>query len=143
MEFYLCRAMEVARLLESDLERLHAHEEKERIFREWDTQTQTFGKPENRIRRALFPSEIQECFKIPTLKDIWGIPETDQAQQAHAHRIRTELRALELSPKHDFLVMSVDEVHAFDKRVAKAVSEGKINFSYQGGPGRGRLRDSL
>lgn len=135
MEEYLCRAMEVARLTDIELERLQEHEKRERVLSVY------MGEP-MKIRKILRPFEIQMALKLCTLKEQYGIPESDDSSQAeHNKRLRKELKDLNLTPKHgDFSVMDVIQIHPWDWKVREAVKAGKISFYYQsGGMGKKRL----
>ena len=145
MEEYLCRAMEVARLTDSELERLQNHEKKDRVLKEFDPITNTFKKQELRIRKILRPFEIQECLKLCTLKEQYGIPvDDDFHQNMHNQRLRKEMKDLKLTPLYDFHVHEVDKIHPWDWEVKEAVKAGKISFYYQsGGMGKKRVEEEL
>lgn len=143
MEYYLCRAMEVCRLTEEQLQKLQQHELKERFFEEWDQKTQTFGKATTRSIRCLYPFEIQECFKLPTLKEQYGIPEVEAAASAHNQRLRLEFKKHELAPKFDLSVLNVSAIHSFDYLIREADGKGLLNLHYQGGSTKRRLTEEM
>lgn len=145
MEYYLCRAMEVARLTEDEFIRLQNHEKKGRYFKDWDNLNQTFGNPVDRTKRTLMPFEIQDCLKLKSSREIWGVPDHEQAQSAHSQRLRSRLDALKIAPKHDFHNSQVDLIHEFDSKVRDSVAGGEIDFAFQytGSNSRGRVKDSL
>lgn len=143
MEFYLCRAMEVARLLPDQVERLHAHELSNRQMIEYDPTTETCKEFALRKIRCLMPYEIQDAFHLPPLREHYRIPGKDSDQAGHNQRLRLEFRKLDLVPKGGELsALDPFDVHAFDVKVRSAVMLGKINFAFQGG-GRGRTRDEF
>lgn len=143
VEYYLCRAMEVARLTDEQLARLQAHEKKPRVGREWDTKTQDFKTFEDRIVRCLNPWEIQSCLGLPTLKEHWAIPDNDMALAMHNQRLRNQLRNAEMGggekknlvPLRDFSILgieNVEAVHRFDLEIKRSV----ISFRFQFGSGK-------
>lgn len=143
MEYYLCRAMEVSRLTEEQLRSLQSYEKKERYFTEWDERTQTFGKATDRKVRCLYPHEIQDCFKLCTLKEHYGMPEVEAAQSVHNQRLRVEFKKNHFSPKFDLMIMDISNVHEFDDVIREADRKGLLNLHYQGGVTKRRVTDGM
>lgn len=135
--------MEVARLSSDQLERLHEHESKDRIFEDYDQRTNTFAKSTVRQRRSLMPFEIQEIFKLCSLKVKYQVPEVDTAQSAHNQRLRMAMKSLGIAPDYDLSVLNVDAVHAFDRSVISAVESGKLQFHAEMASRGRRLKEQL
>lgn len=133
MEYYLCRAMEVCRLSEDQLNRLHTHEASERLVKNFNPALGTYEQIENRGQRCLMPYEIQARFNLPTLKEVYLIPEDDAAQSTHNQRLRGDMRKFDLVPIVDLSTLNVEKVHDFDFKVKKLNDELKLDFVYRGG----------
>jgi|GEM_PF-6498861 len=124
MEFWLARAMQVAAIEDEEtVQRLHAVEEKRgHCLANWN---------------------IQELFKLKTIKDTHHIPEDDELQARHNRRIANELQRRNfLHTESGELVSSVCRraTHSFDWAVFKRKNE--IVWEYSGGEAkRGRLRN--
>ena len=125
MEYYLCRAMSVCQLDNEQLMALYAHE--------------------NNIGRALYPFEIQEIFKQPTLKEYYGIPvENDIAQDNHNQKLRTQFRKLGLKPKNgDLSTNNLEEIKTFDEKVRDAFDTLALNLEFSFGKAKKRNVDQL
>lgn len=144
MEYYLCRAMEVCRLSEEQLSSLHLHESSERVVKDFNPKLGTFASVEYKSSRCLMPYEIQSKFKLPLLKEVYLIPENDNAQSSHNQRLRNEFRSLELIPKGgDLSTLDVERVHSFDKSIREFNNQMKIDLVYRGGRERKRMSDEL
>ena len=140
MEYYLCRAMEVCRLSEDQLYWLHNHEIKSRLIQEIDPITLEPTKFKGRDKRCLFPWEIQECFDLPTLKEVYGIPDNDVAQSGHNQRLRGMFRKKGLIPiGGDLVITDVETIHAFDEKV-RLDPELDLQFRYTGEGKKGRKK---
>jgi hypothetical protein len=110
----VARAMEVARLSPTELSELH--------------------RIENAMGRCLIPGEIQERFRLSSLKVAWRIPNLPSQQRRHSSRILTALHAHGCFDNNGGSVnlANVSATHIFDAKVAALVREGQINFAYQG-----------
>lgn len=117
MEYYLCRAIEVVRLSNEQLMQLQMKE--------------------RNLKRVLYPFEIQECFKLPTLKETWEIPNDDQAMTSHNNKLRKELKGLGFAPIYDFVSSDVDLIHEYDMKIKNST----IDFLYS--RTSKRVRDSV
>lgn len=144
MEYYLCRAMEIARLTESQLQDLQEHEKKERILKDFDQLTGEYRKNQIRERRCSMPYEIQAMFSLVPLKEIWCIPFDDlSAQAAHSSRLRGELKKI-IAPLSDLPVVNVKDIHDFDIKIRNMFNSGEVDFVYSGGKKeRKRLTDGI
>lgn len=139
MDFYVNRAMLIACLNPHQIIALHAKERS--------------------MGRILAPFEVQSILGVPTIKEMFGIPEDESAQSQHANRIRSELLARKvaediqlvdsegriektLKPWEGITESVPERVHDYDIRVQSAAEEGKILFAYEGpSSGGGKLRD--
>ena len=112
MEYYLCRAMEVCRLDHEQMIQLHVKE--------------------RNIERGLNPYEIQEIFKLPTLKEHYGIPQdNDSAQANHNQKLRMKFRELGLKPQHgDLAYGDLRALEDFDFKVRKAHDELSLDLQF-------------
>lgn len=134
MDFYISRAMDIARLDFGQIRRLHEREQE--------------------IGRCLSPIEIRERFRLPSLKDTWNIPDgrdgkTSAAQESHTLRLGEELM------RGGFLQGNGGAIepggssgaewslHNYDMRIFKAVQDGKINFTFKGSGRKGSLLDEV
>jgi len=125
--------MEVCRLSEDVLSRLHAHELSERYLQDYDSLTGTFKKNEKKEVRCLMPFEIQEMFNLPPLKQVYMIPEVEAEQSSHNQRLRNEFRLAGLVENgRDLSVVNVLEVHAFDRKAKEANDALKIDLVFRG-----------
>lgn len=143
MEFYLARAHDIARLEPVQIELLHSFELKDSIGVNWNRQTGTHAVFVKRTPRCLLAHEIQEGFRIPSIKDHFQIPEDDSFQSMHVQRIRSRMKELNLVPLKPLIPLAVEATHLFDESLRGVVDELKIDFMFQGrSPGR-RLKDRL
>lgn len=125
MEYYLCRAMEVCRLNEEQLIQLYTKEKN--------------------TRRGLNPCEIQELFKLPTLKEHYGIPpENDNAQANYNQKLRIKFRECELRPGgEDLSYGDLEKLKEFDSKVRRAFDELKLDFQFSLGKAGKRAIDEF
>lgn len=122
MEYFLCRAMEVARMSLQQLDQLHHHERKV----------------------CLMPHEIQHLFGLPPLRDVYLIPEDEAAQARHNQRLRARFRELKLHPPGgDLSICDGEAVHRFDKRFRFELEQGNLDLVYSAGGRRSRLKEDL
>lgn len=121
MEYFICRALEIARLNEEQLIAMQVKEDN--------------------LGRALLPGEIQEIFSLPPLKEHYQIPEVEAAQSQYNQKVAGDLRrnGLYLTNTRD-----IEELHAWDNKVRQASDELKVDFTFRFGGGRKRkLSDQL
>lgn len=131
MEYYLCRALEVARLDDSQLALLHKHEKSVESKRGYDYQTQTYESVNPRAPRALTPFEIQQMFNLPTLKEHYCIPSDENTLSVHMDLVRKQLRAKNLVPlSGELSSFEVEKVHNFDANIREEVTNGIVSFFY-------------
>lgn len=121
MEFYICRAMDIARLNYGQIRLLHDHERE--------------------LGRCLFPSEIRTKFQLPSLKDTWHMPDAKDSKsvaglEAHAKRVANEIFKADcfignggrIEPSG---ISGEDSpVHIFDHKIFHATEDHAINFTY-------------
>lgn len=144
MEYFLCRALEVCRLSQSEIEKLHEHEKSDRILKKYDASKGTFGEMQMKIPRCLMPHEIQSMFNKPLLKESYLIPEDQTLQSVHFNRLRNEFRAIDLIPKGgDFSAQNIEAIHFFDESVIHASNALKVDLVFRGKEKKGRLSSSF
>ena len=143
MEYYLCRGMELARLSQDQLYKLHEHEKSERTIIEYDPMM-GIGKTMPKDSRALMPYEIQQIFNLPPLKETWQIPDRDPQQAEHSARLRKDFRSHGLLPEYgDLKTGRVDVVHEWDDKFLSVFERGAIDLIYHGQRKRGKLSDDI
>ncbi len=120
MEFYLCRALEIARLTAEQLSVLHEAETKKGLG-------------------CLAPSGIQSTFGLTTLKEHYKVPVGGKAAErlAAAHWLRCAGLLADRQYLSGFMPPAVvlqegniEAVHLFDSRIFQAVLGGKLTFMY-------------
>lgn len=123
MEYALCRAFEVSRLVSEDLIRIHT---KERA-----------------IRRCLLPFEIQEMLGLPPLKERYQIPEHEGSQGKHAQFVRGLMRKHDMIPKDgDFNITDFERIHIQDEKIQRLNLDLELTFKGTA-PKKRRLVDEL
>lgn len=120
MEYFLCRAMDISRLLPEEIEKLQAKE--------------------RNMGRGMAPFETSHFLEKGTIRDHWGIPDDEGAMKRHNERIREGLGVIGLKPKYDFSVTDVEKIHEWDWKVYQASNELKIDMAFQERKGR-RLKE--
>lgn len=144
MEYYLCRAMEVARLSMDQLFQLQAHEKKDRRIVEFDPLSGETLKVNEKSTRCLMPYEIQEMFKLPTLKETWNIPSVETLQEQHNINLRKQFRERGMIPRGgDFNLTNTADIHDFDERVKHEINNSNLDFICHVGSSKRRLSDSI
>lgn len=123
MDFYVYRAMDIARLNFGQIRTLHEREQE--------------------IGRCLVPADIRVKFRLQSIKEFWGIPAEGQfgklasAQEYHAHRIAQEIAKAGCLKDNGGPVESDNvpgtewPVHLYDMKIFYAVGNEKINFKYK------------
>lgn len=144
MEYYLCRALEVCRLNQTELEKLHVYEKSGSVLKKYDASKGTFGEIRSKSQRCLMPHEIQSMFNKPLAKESYLIPEDATFQSVHFNRLRNEFRANDLIPKGgDFPAHNVEAVHSFDESVIQASNALKVDLVFRGKEKKSRLSSSF
>jgi hypothetical protein len=96
-DFFAGRAMEIARLDETQIRQIHATE---------------------KIRGyCLFSCDIQRIFKLPSLKEQYGIPEDQDALRQHYSRVShflNEQGLFRVEGDQSVFSKHPEEVHSFD-----------------------------
>lgn len=125
MEYLISRSMEISRLTYEEMLKVQTRE--------------------RNIKRCLYPSEIQEIFGLPSLKERYQIPDHEGSQGQHAQYVRGMMRQNGLIPKHgDLSVNEVDEIHRFDSTVKTLADDLRVDFTYRGGKSnKKRISDEI
>lgn len=90
--------------------------------------------------RCFYPSEIQECFRMPEIKITYCIPDLEASQNAHISRLRSEFYSKGLFPYfREIGALDVDLMHEFDA----AVVTKDLDLVYSGSAKKQRLRDQV
>lgn len=113
MEYILCRAMEICRLNEEQYVQLK--------------------NKESNVGRCLYPSEIQQIFNLPLLKEVYQIPELEVPQAVHNQRLKSEFRAKGLIPipTGDLDVYQTHYVHLWDRKVKEFHDHMQLDLMFR------------
>lgn len=98
-------------------------------MQEYDAKTNTFARIEPKKQRCLMPNEIQEVFKLCTLKEHYRISDHDNLQEQHNQRLRIHFRELGLTPVKPLSSVNVEDVHLFDQQIRDMDRQGKLDMS--------------
>lgn len=118
---HVARAMQVSCLSKDQLKKLQEREnERKYLIANWN---------------------IQQLFKIQSIKDICNIPFDDEAQARHQARIEKDLYQAKLFITGEQYDTDLEWVHAFDWNIFN--NRNKINWDYSSGGARKGLKRRL
>lgn len=124
VEYVISRAYDVCRLTEEDWLKLQVKEKN--------------------VGRGLLPSEIQEIFALPLIKEAYQIPENESGQSSHNQRLRSEFRNAGILPRDgDLSVTDLQGLHKFDVLARIASDDLRVNLTYSGAKAKRRVTDDL
>jgi len=119
MENYLHRAMEVYRLSDDQLRDLQELE----------------------IRDGYIKTiSIQQRYRLPSLKDHYGIPDRETDIKQHAARLASDLHQEKVAPFHDYSTIDVETAHAYDQKIRGCLTD--FNFKKANRSAKDSVKDS-